>query len=109
MARVVLITRDLMFGSKVEAMVREAGFECVVSAQAPEGDGAGDALWIADLAQGDFAPADFAGRNVPILAYYAHVDGEVRKQALAAGLDQVIPRSRMAREGTKLIQQNSRK
>lgn len=109
MARVVLITRDLMFGSKVEAMVREAGFECSVSAATPDDDGTADALWIVDLAQGDFAPEDFADRKVPILAYYAHVDGEIRERALDAGLTKVVPRSRMAREGTNLIKANSRK
>lgn len=109
MARVILFTRDLMFGSKVEAMAVEAGFDCVLSANSP---GAGDqdaALWIADLAQGDFAPEDFADAPAPVLAFYAHVDDEIRQRALVAGLTQVVPRSRMAREGTRLIQANTRK
>jgi hypothetical protein len=105
--RVVLISRDLMFGSKVEAMVREAGFECVVSAAVPD-SGADDALWVVDLAQGDFEAAEVAGRGVPVLAYYSHVDDDTRIAAKAAGLEALVPRSRMAREGGALIKSTAR-
>lgn len=97
-----LITADLMFGSKVEAMIRAAGFEPEVSAVVPE-SGEEDALWIVDLAQGDFAPEDAAGRGAPTLAFYSHVDDEIRRRALDAGIDKVVPRSRMMREGVELI------
>lgn len=107
-ARVVLICADLMFGSKVESLIREAGFEPMLVDAVPA-EGTGDALWILDLAQGDFEPEDAAGRGVPVLAFYSHVDAEVRRRALAAGLTAVVPRSRMLREGKSLIQSNSRK
>jgi hypothetical protein len=106
-ARVVLITRDLMFGSKVEAMAGQAGFDCLISAEVPE-RGDGDALWIVDLAQGDFQPDEVAGRGAPVLAFFSHVDDEMRLAAKAAGLDQLVPRSRMARDGVELIRANSR-
>jgi hypothetical protein len=37
------------------------------------------------------------------LAFYSHVDVDVRAQAEQAGFDLVVPRSRMAREGAALV------
>jgi CheY-like chemotaxis protein len=37
--------------------------------------------------------ADPSTRAVPIVGFYPHVDGALRARALAAGLDQVLPRS----------------
>ena len=37
------------------------------------------------------------------LAFYSHVDVEVRERAIAAGFDLVVPRSRMNREGAELV------
>jgi hypothetical protein len=102
-----LITADLMFGSKVEAMIRSAGFEPTVTAAVPE-RGDDDALWVVDLAQGDFAPEDVAGRGAPVLAFYSHVDDDTQRRAIEAGIDQVVPRSRMAREGADLIAARAR-
>jgi DNA-binding NarL/FixJ family response regulator len=41
--------------------------------------------------------------GVRTLGFYAHVDPETRQRALDAGFDQVVPRSRMAREGVELV------
>lgn len=41
------------------------------------------------------------------LAFYSHVEAEVREQALQAGFDLVVPRSRMAREGVALVERLS--
>lgn len=101
-ARVVLICADLMFGSKIESATREAGFEPVIVGEIPE-SGEGDALWVLDLAQGDFEPEGVAGRGAPVLAFYSHVDGETRRRALQAGIETVVPRSRVMREGAALI------
>lgn len=101
-ARVVLICADLMFGSKIESAIREAGFEPVIVSEVPS-TGDGDALWVLDLAQGDFEPEGVAGRGAPVLAFYSHVDAETRRRALQAGIETVVPRSRMMREGAALI------
>jgi hypothetical protein len=37
------------------------------------------------------------------LGFFAHVQPQVREAALAAGVDQVVPRSRMHREGADLV------
>jgi hypothetical protein len=38
-----------------------------------------------------------------VLGYYSHVDVDTRKTAEAAGVDMVVPRSRMARELPALV------
>jgi hypothetical protein len=40
---------------------------------------------------------------VPTLAFYSHVEQDVRQAAEEAGIDRVVPRSRMAREGAALV------
>ena len=37
------------------------------------------------------------------LGFYSHVEGAVRERAERAGFDLVVPRSRMAREGSDLV------
>lgn len=41
------------------------------------------------------------------LAFYSHVEADVRERALGAGFDLVVPRSRMAREGAALVERLS--
>jgi hypothetical protein len=41
--------------------------------------------------------------GVKTLAFYSHVEVDVRAQAEQAGFDLVVPRSRMAREGANLV------
>ena len=43
-------------------------------------------------------PEALVGLGMPVLGYYSHVDVETREAAEAAGVDLVVPRSRMARE-----------
>lgn len=98
-----LVSGDLLFGSKVEGMIREAGFEPVAK---PEGQ---MQLVIVDLTDSSTDPAaalaDGRGdQAIPALAYYAHTDDDIRRAALDAGFDLVVPRSRMMREGVALIQ-----
>jgi hypothetical protein len=44
------------------------------------------------------------GAEVPTLAFYSHVESDVRVLAQRAGFDLVVPRSRMAREGARLME-----
>jgi hypothetical protein len=104
--RVVLLTEDLLFGSKVEAMIRSAGGEPVLAADAPAAleAAAPSALLIVDLTAEAFdGAAAVAPGAVPTLGFYAHTDDQTRRAALAAGFDLVVPRSRMMREGVDLI------
>ena len=38
------------------------------------------------------------GLGVPVLGFYPHTDAELRRVAEAAGVDLVVPRSRLARD-----------
>jgi hypothetical protein len=93
-ARVGLVSPDLLFGSKVEGMLRAAGHEVVHGA-----DGV-DAV-VVDLTQGE-VPA--APEDVPSLGFYSHVEQDTRRAAEAAGYDLIVPRSRMNREGAALVE-----
>jgi hypothetical protein len=95
-ARVIAISSDLLLGSKVEAMLQAAGHEVTLApaiAEAPLDD---VELIVADLDAGN--PEALVGLGVPVLGYYSHVDVDTKQAAEAAGIDLVVPRSRMARE-----------
>jgi hypothetical protein len=96
MARVLAISTDLLLGSKVEATLRAAGHEVSMAPSIQEADLDGVDLAVADLDAG-IAEA-LVGLGFPVLGYYSHVDVETREAAVAAGVDLVVPRSRMARE-----------
>ena len=103
---VVLLTQDLMFGSKVEGMIREANAVAVL-AQTPEAalrEASVSQLLIVDLTADAFdGKSAVATDPVPTLGFYAHTDDETRAAALEAGFDKVVPRSRMMREGVQII------
>jgi hypothetical protein len=95
-SRVVAVSADLMLGSKVEATLAAAGHE-VSLAPSLQGAPLGEAeLLVADLEAVD--PEALVGLGVPVLGYYSHVDVETRERAAVAGVDLVVPRSRLARE-----------
>ena len=104
MARIIALIPDLLFGSKVVTELRGAGHQ-VQLASALEQEAVADLL-VADLTA-DVAQRIAASRTSSIskkLAFYSHVEAEVRAQALEAGFDMVVPRSRMAREGSALVE-----
>jgi hypothetical protein len=95
-ARVVAISSDLLLGSKVEAMLSAAGHEVTLSPSLTAASLDGANLIVADLDAED--PKALARAGVPVLGYYSHVNAETKQAAEAAGVDLVVPRSRMARE-----------
>ncbi len=106
MARIVAFVPDLLFGSNVVGMLSAAGHEPVLvgdpEALAREAARA-DAL-ILDLTSDALDRIELArtlGRRT--LAFYSHVEADVRAHAQEAGFDLVVPRSRMAREGAALV------
>ena len=105
MARVLAISSDLLLGSKVEAMLSAAGHEVTLSPSLAAAPLEGANLIVADLDAED--PQALASADIPVLGYYSHVDVDTREAAEAAGIDLVVPRSRMARElpelATKLL------
>ena len=103
MARIVAVTPDLLLGTKVESMLSAAGHEVTLSASLGGADAGQADLLVADLDTEDAAALVATG--VPVLGYYSHVDVETREAAVAAGVDLVVPRSRMARELPTLAEQ----
>lgn len=96
MARVVALAADLMLGSKVEATLRAAGHEVTLAPSLQEAPLDGAELLVADLEVEN--PEALVGLGVPVLGYHSHVDVDTRAAAEAAGVDLVVPRSRLARE-----------
>lgn len=96
MARVVAIASDLLLGSKVEAMLSAAGHSVTLSPTLNEAPLDEAELIVADLDVEN--PEALVGLDIPVLGYYSHVDVDTRDAAEAAGIDLVVPRSRMARE-----------
>jgi CheY-like chemotaxis protein len=113
MARVAALIPDLLFGSKVQATLEAAGHEVDLITGAVEAwdEVGGIELLVIDLTSPDvdgvqlFETLASGGElhRVRTLGFFAHVQPEVRERALAAGFDQVVPRSRMAREGAQLV------
>jgi hypothetical protein len=108
-ARVVAFIPDLLFGSSVVGALSAGGHEPVLASNE-------DALRAAlpdaqalvvdltfEVPQRIELVASVRPAGLKTLAFYSHVEAEVRGQALDAGFDMVIPRSRMAREGTAVL------
>lgn len=118
MARVLALSADLLFGSRLQADAAAGGHELELVADAAavrerltDDNRNAVALLIADLTDERLdgaavvrgLKADGALSGVATLAFYSHVDADARRQAEQAGFDLVVPRSRMAREGAALI------
>jgi len=98
---ILAVAPDLMFASRIEATLGAAGHEVELASSIPEsGSGAIDLL-VLDLDR--IEPDGVDGLGVPVLGFYSHTDIETRKRAEAAGVDLVVPRSRMAREMPALV------
>jgi CheY-like chemotaxis protein len=121
MARVLVLTRDLLFGSNVQGALTLAGNEVELVADASKlkeqlavgGDGAitAAAVLVADLTDGELDGAGIVSSlrddgqlgGTRTLAFYSHVELAARESAERAGFDLVVARSRMAREGAELV------
>jgi hypothetical protein len=101
-ARVVAVAADLMLGSKVEATLSAAGHDVTLSPSLQEAPLEAADLIVADLDVEN--PEALVGLGVPVLGYYSHVNVETKEAAEAAGVDLVVPRSRLAREMPQLVE-----
>jgi len=103
-----------MLGSNVQGVLTAGGHEVelvsdevAARAQAPDAD-----VLVVDLAAQNFDGVSLvdsmkAGGELgktKTVGVYSHVDVETRTRAVEAGFDLVTPRSRMAREGAKLVE-----
>jgi hypothetical protein len=102
MARILAVAPDLMFASRIEATLGAGGHDVELASSVAEATGLETAnLLVVDL---DREPAGaVVGLGVPVLGFYAHLNTQTREEAEAAGVDLVVPRSRMAREMPSLV------
>ena len=99
MARILGVVSDLMLASRVEGSLRAAGHEVRIEPVLPDAVEA-DVI-VCDLDVAD--PGAVVATGVPALGFYAHTDVETRRRAEDAGLQPVVPRSRMARDLVTLV------
>jgi hypothetical protein len=102
MARVVAVATDLMLASKVEATLSAVGHEVTLAPSLQEAPLEGVDLLVADLECEN--PEALVGFEFPVLGYYPHTDADLKQAAEAAGVDLVVPRSRLARELPELAE-----
>jgi hypothetical protein len=116
-ARVLVLTADLLFGSRVQGALAAAGQDAQLVGDErrlrelllEEGSTGADVL-VVDLT-GDLDGAgivrSLAGEGrldaTRTLGFYSHVDLAAREGAEEAGFDLVVARSRMAREGAEIV------
>src|SRR5262245_27165721 len=105
----ILLSRDLIFTSKVTGTARELGHRVLVAGNVPLAQSMIE-QWrprvvFVDLAAGDLvAPAalvafqGLAGAETPFVAFGSHVDTAALAAARAAGCAEVMPRSRFSAE-----------
>jgi len=121
MARVLALSSDLLFGSRLQGALTLAGHEVELlgdpgrladrlgaSADPPR---APAAVLVVDLTDGELdgvGALESLRRGGELgaartLGFYSHVDAAMRQRAEQAGFDVVVARSRMAREGAELV------
>jgi hypothetical protein len=120
MGRVLVLTADLLFGSRIQGDLSAAGHEVELIADEARLRTrlAEAAMPVADVLVVDLTDAQLDGAttvevlsaegalgSVRTLGFYSHVDVAARERAEQAGFDLVVPRSRMAREGAQLVTQ----
>jgi hypothetical protein len=105
--RILAFVPDLLFGSNVIGMLKAAGHEPVLVGdpdalrrEAPSADAV-----VLDLTVDAPERIEMARPlGLKTLAFYSHVEADVRELAQQAGFEMVVPRSRMAREGAALLE-----
>jgi DNA-binding NarL/FixJ family response regulator len=122
MARVLALTRDLLFGSQVQGALTLAGNEVelvaderrlreLLVADRIDSDRPPAHVLVVDLTDGELdgagvleslAREELLG-DMRSLGFYSHVEAAARERAERAGVELVVPRSRMAREGPALV------
>ncbi|MGH2841090.1 MAG: hypothetical protein ACRDKY_09735 [Solirubrobacteraceae bacterium] len=113
MARVLALLPDLLFGSKVQGMLANAGHDVeVISSETDAWEQiAGTDVFIVDLCSDEIDGVGLVDtlasggelHGIRTLAFFRHTEPDVRTRALEAGFDVVVPRSRMNREGVTLV------
>ena len=112
---VISVVDDMFFASKIRAVAEAAGVEIsfprsqeAVVSKARETK---PALILVDLHNQRIDPvalaqalkADEELRDIRLLGFFSHVQTDLKKNAVSAGFDEVIPRSVFARDLAELL------
>jgi CheY-like chemotaxis protein len=107
MAKVLALVDDLFFQAKILETARQVGVEVKTVASGEqllaEAEANPPKLVLIDLnaRQGPFECLErlhAAGNQTPVVAFLSHVQVELAQRARAAGCQQVLPRSQLARD-----------
>ena len=110
----LLLSRDLIFTSKVTGTARELGYRVLVAGNVAVArtmiEEQRPRAILVDLAAGDMvspetlvAYQELAGPETPLVAFGSHVDTQSLAAARAAGCAEVMPRSKFSAELPLLI------
>jgi hypothetical protein len=109
-ARAVAFVPDLLFGSNLMGALQAGGHDVVLVSNPDDlaGSVTTAEVLVVDLTAEATARIALAqpwlGPGPPrSLAFFAHVETDIRAEAEAAGFDLVVPRSRIARAAAELV------
>jgi len=96
--RVYLLTRELLFRSKLEGVVTAGGAELTRVAAASE-------LGVIEIEATGWEERilEFSGRGVPVLAFGSHVHAELLRRARALGAE-AVPNSQIERRLAEVLE-----
>ena len=105
---VIVVVDDMFFASKIRATAEALGVE-VSFPRSKEAvvEKARDAeLILVDLHNQKIDAVELAQQlsGVKLIGFFSHVETELRRRALEAGFDQVIPRSVFARDLPEILE-----
>ena len=108
--RVIAVLDDMFFSSKIREAAKSTGVKVEIvkntNGLIKSLTSAPPTLIIVDLNVKKLIPLDFIKelksseelKKVPTLGYFSHVEEELKKEAIKAGFDVVMPRSGFSRE-----------
>ena len=113
--KIIAIVDDMFFASKIrataEALAVEISFPRTKEAAIQKTRELKPDLILIDLHNQRFDPVEFVIdlrsetdlELIPTLGFFSHVQVELQRNAIAAGIDQVIPRSIFARDLAQIL------
>jgi hypothetical protein len=104
---IIALVRDLMFASKITATARAHGIAVNIVRDPAKLLSQNGAMLIVDLNQGGALPAAIEWKRQGagfVVGFVSHVDAATIREARAAGIDRVLPRSEFVRTLADLLQ-----
>ena len=112
---IIAVVDDMFFASKIRAVAEAVGVEISFprsrEALIEKAREAKPRMILVDLHNQKIDPPTLASdlksdeqlREVPLIGFFSHVQTELQRGALAAGFDQILPRSAFARDLPRIL------